>query len=453
MKRKWTLFTVSPGDFKTLERYLNEQAAQGWELERTGILARWKRTQRRDLTYCVDLADPGRSREEQTEYIDLCAEGGWELVGVANNLYIFQSRPGADVIPIQTDRELEKRQYDRYYIRNVILGGLVLAAQLAFWILLNAAMSSDLAAELQEMLRAWPISWTSLGIQGLLLFWSPWAIWKLIDFLRAAVKGRTGSPGESPGWILWLNCVMSLIFCIGAAVFYLCLALDFLFAAERRVYPAVFLVLLGGLLLWRALEVDRERFKGERRRYVTLGVAALLAFVLLLAGRALLPYGTWSTSPWSSDREEAALVYAQTEDLPLVHGEALGLPDAAGEEVSVRIVHEVVPAGECWALHDTYNGLGLADFGSTTLQCRSGTLARAVAGQMACGQGLGRYTPWPTEGLRRVELDWADDAWYGSWETGSILVLRTGRQVTRLVFPVDLLQAEHLAAIRAELKK
>ena len=51
MKYKWTLFTFSRGDFKTLERYLNKQAEQGWELEKVGILARWKRTERTDLAY------------------------------------------------------------------------------------------------------------------------------------------------------------------------------------------------------------------------------------------------------------------------------------------------------------------------------------------------------------------------------------------------------------------
>ena len=87
MKRKWTLFTFSRGDFKTLERYLNEQAERGWELEKTGILARWKRTERTDLTYCVDLAKPRQDRNERKEYADFCREGGWELAAFTGNMY------------------------------------------------------------------------------------------------------------------------------------------------------------------------------------------------------------------------------------------------------------------------------------------------------------------------------------------------------------------------------
>ena len=111
MNRKWTLFTFSRGDFKTLERYLNEQAERGWELESVGIFATWKRTERRDLCWCVDLAKPRESREERLAYADLCGEAGWELAALTGQMYLFKSRPGVTPIPIQTDPELERNNY------------------------------------------------------------------------------------------------------------------------------------------------------------------------------------------------------------------------------------------------------------------------------------------------------------------------------------------------------
>ena len=58
MKVKWTPFWFMPGDFKAVERYLNRQAAKGWQLEKLGLFARWRRTERNDLRCCVDLAGP-----------------------------------------------------------------------------------------------------------------------------------------------------------------------------------------------------------------------------------------------------------------------------------------------------------------------------------------------------------------------------------------------------------
>lgn len=128
---KWTIFHFSAGDFKGVERYLNKQAAKGWELERAGLLlGRWRRTERAGLTWCVDLANPRQEREEQEEYLALCREGGWGLAAISNSMYLFKSLPGRDPAPVQTDRELERRNYNRYYIREIILSLIVVAE---FW--------------------------------------------------------------------------------------------------------------------------------------------------------------------------------------------------------------------------------------------------------------------------------------------------------------------------------
>ena len=101
-QKKHTLFNFCTGDFKGVEQYLDRQAAKGWKLEKVGVLlGRFVRVERDDLRWCVDLADPKREREEEEEYLGLCAEGGWDLAVKTNNMYIFCSgppaaRPGAD---------------------------------------------------------------------------------------------------------------------------------------------------------------------------------------------------------------------------------------------------------------------------------------------------------------------------------------------------------------------
>ena len=189
---------------------------------------------------------------------------------------------------------------------------------------------------------------------------------------------------------------------------------------------------------------------------------ALLISALLVAGRILLPYGSWSTSAYSADREKGNAVYEQTMGLPLIHGEDVGVPFEREEGESVYMYHEILPVGERWELRYTYgrkkHSFGLAGMESSTTNCFNESLAETFTEMLAHGQGLSRYTPWPEEGMSRIEIDWADEAWYGKIDSKegediSVLVLRAGEQVTRMIYPADLMSPENLESIRAEIMK
>ena len=135
--KKYTLFNFCTGDFKGVERYLNAQAARGWKLDKVGLLlGRFSPAGRDDLHWCVDLVNPRREREAEEEYLGLCAEGGWDLAAKTNNMYLFCSRPGLNPGPVQTEPELERKNYFRYYVRSAILSVLIVAGVLAVWALL-----------------------------------------------------------------------------------------------------------------------------------------------------------------------------------------------------------------------------------------------------------------------------------------------------------------------------
>ena len=141
-RKKYTLFNFCTGDFKGVEQYLNRQAAKGWKLDKVGVLlGRFIWAERDDLRWCVDLADPKREREEEEDYLGLCAEGGWDLAAKTNNMYLFCSRPGLRPAPVQTDPELELKNYYKYYIKSTILSVLIIAGVLAVWALFAWAAS------------------------------------------------------------------------------------------------------------------------------------------------------------------------------------------------------------------------------------------------------------------------------------------------------------------------
>lgn len=462
MKNKWTFMAFSRGDFKTLERYLNEQAEQGWELDKVGIFTRWKRTQRRDLTYCIDLAKPKQNREARLDYTELCAEGGWELTAFTGSMYIFKSRPGAELIPIHTDPELERKQYNRYYIWNTILSVLVLVLYFGFLVGMGAALGGDFRGYFGGLKYQSLYNWTVLFLPAAMPLWGIWAVWKLADFVRAVLKGRRGEIGRSPRWVMWINTILAFVAGAGAGIFFVGFTLETLLGQDFESYLYIWCLVWAGILLYRALCIEKELFRHERRRHVVGGVACLICFVLLVVGRVAFRPGDWSTSGYSAKSEEGFAAYEQTLALPLVHGEDVGILFLPEEGENVYVTHCVTPVGEKWELEYYYgikkSSSGFLNVGTQTVSCFSKAQADRLTEAFADGYDLSRYAPWPQEGLSPVEIDWADEAWYGTvipkdGEVISVLVLRVGEQVTRMIYPADLLSVENLEIIRAELSK
>lgn len=461
MKHKWTLFTFSRGDFKTLERYLNEQAERGWELEKTGVLARWKRTERRDLTFCVDLAKPKQDREERLDYVEFCAEGGWELAAFTGGMYMFKSLPGAELIPIHTDPELEKKQYNWYYIFNTILSVFLLALYLGFWIFMSAALGRYTQETVVELGYELMTRWIMVGLIPALPIWAVWALWKITDFLRAAVQSRTGGIGQSPRWVMWVNCVLSFLAGVGGVLFLLGNAFEILFIADMNSYILILAVIWGAVCLYRALAIEKELFRRERRRYIAVGVGLITAFALLVAGRIVTPYGQWDTNPYSAD-EDAMEKYALLEDIPIVRGEDLGAPLDEEAQEYCYLTYELTPMGELWKLENYDRGTGLDAVGCETYTAPvTGMAKRLIALKVKEAERSAYFGKYPHDvavEMEQIDLSWADEAWYGerqfpTEEMLSVLVVRVGKQVTYLAAHTPLLTEERIGVIEDRLCK
>lgn len=126
-------------DAKALEAALNRRAAAGWALRWLfGGLACFRRTERTDLRYCVELRprkkDPDDLNEPDRDYLDLCADAGWELVDQTAVFRIFASKAGSDPLPLQTDSALDYEEHWKAALRearwNALGFPLLLAAQL-----------------------------------------------------------------------------------------------------------------------------------------------------------------------------------------------------------------------------------------------------------------------------------------------------------------------------------
>lgn len=450
MKHKWTLFTFSRGDFKTLERYLNEQAEQGWELEKTGIFAKWKRTERRDLCWCVDLAKPREDREKRLAYAELCREAGWELAALSGEMFLFKSIPGCTPIPVQTDPELERKNYNRYYIRNTILSVAILVAYFLLLVGLGYLLAGRFGRDLEDVFLGVKYrrydDWTAEGLLWGAPLWLVWAVWKLADFVRAVFKGRkNGEIGHSPRWVMWTNGVVTFLAGVGTLPLLAGAVMETLMGGSVNTTLYVLCLVWTGVLLYRALCMEVELFPRERRRHVVTGTALAAAFVLLIVGRVLMPDQTLSTATSGGHKKAGLAAYEYSLELPLVHGHELGLP-VGPEKDAVYITRDVIPVGRRCKV--SYGSLRMSE---TTL-CFTGGRAELLTESLVHVYRTDPLKEWAVE---PVDIPWADEAWYcaedDDGEVLSLLILRTGKTVTRMIYPVELLTEENLAVIRAEL--
>lgn len=463
-KKKWTIFHFSAGDFKAVEGYLNRQAAKGWELERAGLLlGRWRRTERGGLTWCVDLAKPRQEREEQEEYLALCREGGWELAAVSSSMYLFKSLPGRDPAPVQTDRELERRNYNWYYVREIILSLIVVAAFLAFYALLLRGAATDWARTFPAMRYFWMESWTLAALWVGLPVLGVCLLWRLLAFCAALIRGRDGRIPVSSRTVMWLNCVAGALILAAGVLVGVGAVLDTALTEKSNTPLLIMLGGYGAAALYRALTVDRELFPRERGRYGKAGAALLILLAVTAAAGRLLPFGQWDSyqSIYEGNHEAVMARYAQTESVPLVRTEDLGLPLTEEENSSdsfFKLTHSVTPMGERWEVENHYWGSGVWLTGCETyLTPTAGQaewLARNRAEEMTYSAVPSSYDRFPAD-MAPVELDWADEAWYGQWQGEgrmiSVLVLRRGNLAARLSAPVPLMTEELLPVIRGRL--
>lgn len=459
--RKWTLFHFSNGDFKGVEQYLNRQAAKGWELEKTGLfLARWGRTERTDLRWCVDLAKPRQEREDREEYLALCADGGWELAVMANNMYLLKSRPGCRPVPVQTDPEIEKSLYKKYYIKEIILSAIIIAAWIAFYVLMFRAGGGNWDSLLRSFRYGWYERWMVAAMLVGLPVFGVCCLWRLVNFLLTVFRNQGGKIKAPSGWIMWTNAATGALMLLVLLALVVGAGLDTVLTGEGNISLLVLLGMYGAYGVYRAFTLERELFPLERRRNLYLGLGCLLALVLLILSMVITPYGSWSTY---RDDEEGLTHYGQLESAPVARGEDLGLP--LEENDWAKILHTVTPVGQRWQVMNHYFGSGLSMTGCETYRCRftgqAKGLTRAMLDEVAYWADSNRaqehssydiITAPPGVAMEGTALDWADEAWYGQQEDGmSVLILRLGKQVTRLSSPEPLLTAELLPIIRERL--
>ena len=175
------LFSFLVIDHKAAQGLLNDMAAQGWELVDVpfGLVARFRRTDRRDLSYFLDWNDP--KYLEENDYLQLCADAGWEPVYTLDYRNIYVSRPGTRPDPIQTDPALEYQRFRKKALRRMVFGFALCAALLVLDLMLWGFGGANIAYFLRASLSGSIVLTVSLFFAP---FWLAGGLAYLIELAR-----------------------------------------------------------------------------------------------------------------------------------------------------------------------------------------------------------------------------------------------------------------------------
>ena len=468
-KTKHVLFTFSPYMYKGVEGYLNDQAARGWELVKVGPLgiARFRRTQRTDLKYCADLLTYLRGKdgqEEQREYLALCREGGWELVARRGSLGLFASLPGMDPAPIQTDPDVEWEHYKRAYWNSLLYVAAVILCY-AFRLFLHIFVGEGLEELSQSIRFDWLRDWSIAGWLTALPIFCGVALWKIGGFLRTwAYTRQTGAIQVPARWAMWANAVVNLI---GLAAFLVVMA-GYVAEIVQNGSPVatfvMFAIVGAAVFFWPNLTHVDQVYPLNYRQVRIYG-AGLVALGLLMAAVAWW-HGGHTVYFWRGNDDFLAY-YTPLEDMPIVREADVGVQP----EGAYTLSRGVGPAGRYTLLMmSPGNSLGeeLDGVSCSRYACWSGGMAAQVADTLRQEAEQPEYRVGAAGSMERIlrdyqpremdpiSLDWADEAWLGSWtngveEQGQVLVLRKGSVTVRVVGPVDLTDEDILENIQARL--
>lgn len=435
-RTKHVLFSFPPYLYKAVERYLNDQAAQGWELVkvgRFGYLAKFRRTHSTDLRYGTDLipyrrGKKGRAKVE--EYLALCREGGWDLVDRRGSLAVFLAQPGADPAPIQTDPAVERDHYRQVRRNSLFWVLLPLLIDLIYWIFLlwtgwRTGGDEWISGIPEHLLFSWYHSWIVVIFGTALPLLALPALLRLGGLLWSWVRTWRDRAIPTPArWAMWAGAV------VNAAV-------------------------LGVLLMLLAAGVVEVIKTGNISYFAGVFIGSLY-----LLGHSLT-VERMTSHPWeASHMRTEGIVFGAFSAAAIVLTLVVG---GGGDRTGIG------PAGRYDQVRFSLDQVGdepRQGVSATRYDCWNEELAEllvdtrrleVVTPELVMYRGM-TARDYRCDELLPLDLPWADEAWLGNWtddgwaeEEGQVLVARKGCVVMWMSDDMELMRPDVLRAFQEQL--
>lgn len=119
-------FPYDAMNYKAGQAYLDRKAAKGWALRHIYLncVARFEKVEAPRHFVDLDIRQ-FMDEEPDQDYIQLCADAGWEHIQTLRGMLFFRALPGRDPAPIQTDAGMEWERFWKKFARKSITTSLL----------------------------------------------------------------------------------------------------------------------------------------------------------------------------------------------------------------------------------------------------------------------------------------------------------------------------------------
>lgn len=163
MKTKREIFMYSLLEFKEIEKRLEQRAAEGWRLKKTGFFWTYEQAEPKNVHYSIVFfpktdnlePEPSDSLLMMREY---CERTGWKLVAEQGQMQIFCNEE-ANPVPIETEAWIQVKN-----IHETMKKGIVLSHTILF---INAIV--QLGLQVMQFFTD-PLDWLSMGFNFFMIW-------------------------------------------------------------------------------------------------------------------------------------------------------------------------------------------------------------------------------------------------------------------------------------------
>lgn len=261
-------------DRTAMQEYFEQKALEGWRLCKREMFSKWvfKRIEPKKLHYAITYLpqfsneDSFLLSESKKEYLDFCAEHGWQFACVYKNMVVFYNEE-EDPVPFETDPEVELSAIHKSMLKRCLPKSIVaLVISLAIIIsLLFTDISSNVKALGLAILLMIPLATVAEYVSYL--------SWRKKALAAAAIGEFTKS-----------NTIDKFIVAVANAVFVAAVAVVVIKSVMNNAWETLLYIALIGTycLFTHFIEKLRKRYnKGWKNK--TINFVRVLVHIAVLA--------------------------------------------------------------------------------------------------------------------------------------------------------------------------
>lgn len=201
------LHNYAPYQYTAIRRRLERMAAEGWRLEKIGLLWRYRRAEPAQVHYAVayfadaSQYDPGPTPGQET-FQEFCAEAGWKLAAQSGQMLVFENEQ-PDPLPLDTDEALRLRGIRRAMRGSLLPSSLAMVVVCLMQLgLLASNIRYDPIGYLSQSQTLWRgLLWVLL-LASFVLQLTDYGLWVLRSKRSVAAGGPCAEAGQ--GVLYWL---------------------------------------------------------------------------------------------------------------------------------------------------------------------------------------------------------------------------------------------------------